>query len=104
MAFVTFSTEDGADQADWAGPHYIGGTEVKVKRFVCPKVRESQCIVLSEKICCLLPHHLISKSVLQTEEDSDDEMDAAPAKATPWRSVGLGYLLEDAQWLEDEMK
>ncbi|XP_072225249.1 heterogeneous nuclear ribonucleoprotein A1-like isoform X2 [Leuresthes tenuis] len=75
MAFVMFSTEKEADKADWAGPHYIGGTEVKVKRFVCNK----------------------------TEEDSNDEMDAAPAKAATGRPVGLGYLLEDAQWLEDEM-
>uniref|UniRef100_A0A672GN97 RRM domain-containing protein n=1 Tax=Salarias fasciatus TaxID=181472 RepID=A0A672GN97_SALFA len=39
MAFVRFSSEDEADRADWAGPHFIGGTEVKVKRFVSPAVR-----------------------------------------------------------------
>uniref|UniRef100_A0A3B4ZV33 RRM domain-containing protein n=1 Tax=Stegastes partitus TaxID=144197 RepID=A0A3B4ZV33_9TELE len=38
VAFVRFSAEDEADRADWAGPHYIGGTEVTVKRFVSPKV------------------------------------------------------------------
>ncbi|KAM4531072.1 heterogeneous nuclear ribonucleoprotein A0 [Odontesthes bonariensis] len=74
LAFLKFSTEEEADQADWAGPHFIAGTEVKTKRFVCPK----------------------------NEGDSDDEMDAAPAKPAPMRSVGLGYLLEDAQWLENE--
>lgn len=37
MAYVRFSSEDEADQAEWAGPHDIGG-EVEVKRVVSPKV------------------------------------------------------------------
>ncbi|XP_028266981.1 heterogeneous nuclear ribonucleoprotein A2 homolog 1 [Parambassis ranga] len=37
VAFVIFSTENEADSADWAGPHYIGGMEVKVKQIVSPK-------------------------------------------------------------------
>jgi len=37
MAYVRFSTEDEADRAEWAGPHYIGG-DVEVKRVVSPKV------------------------------------------------------------------
>lgn len=75
VAFVRFSAEDEADKADWAGPHYIGGTEVTVKRFVSPK----------------------------TEEDSEEEVTAVPAKPPPRRSMGLGYILEDAQWLDDDM-
>ncbi|XP_061568257.1 uncharacterized protein LOC133422318 [Cololabis saira] len=74
IAFVKFSTEDEADSADWDGPHYFGGTEVKVKRFVSPK----------------------------NEDDSEDEADSASAKPPPRRSLGLGYILEDVQWLEDE--
>ncbi|XP_069559019.1 LOW QUALITY PROTEIN: uncharacterized protein [Brachyistius frenatus] len=40
IAFVRFSKEEEADRADWAGPHYIGGMEVTVKRFVSPKIKE----------------------------------------------------------------
>uniref|UniRef100_A0A3B5QLX2 RRM domain-containing protein n=1 Tax=Xiphophorus maculatus TaxID=8083 RepID=A0A3B5QLX2_XIPMA len=39
LAYVRFSTEAEADLADWAGPHFIGGTECKVRRVVSPKVR-----------------------------------------------------------------
>lgn len=39
MAYVRFSVEAEADRADWAGPHFIGGNEVKVRRVVSPKVR-----------------------------------------------------------------
>lgn len=38
MAYVRFSAEEEADKADWAGPHYIGGGEVQVRRVVSPKV------------------------------------------------------------------
>lgn len=37
VAYVRFSTEDEADRAEWAGPHYIGG-DVEVKRVISPKV------------------------------------------------------------------
>lgn len=37
VAYVGFSTEDEADRAEWAGPHYIGG-DVEVRRVVTPKV------------------------------------------------------------------
>ncbi|XP_031168812.1 heterogeneous nuclear ribonucleoprotein A0 [Sander lucioperca] len=69
VAYVRFSTEDEADRAEWAGPHYIGG-DVEVKQVVSPKM-----------------------------EDSDEEATAAVAMPQPRRSMGLGYLLEDAQWL-----
>lgn len=36
------------------------------------------------------------------EENSDEEISIAPAVPRPRRSMGLGYILEDAQWLEDE--
>ncbi|XP_040919248.1 heterogeneous nuclear ribonucleoproteins A1 homolog [Toxotes jaculatrix] len=72
VAYVRFSTEDEADRADWAGPHIIGGIEVGVKRVVSPKI-----------------------------EDSEDKM-TVPAAPRPRRSMGLGYILEDAQWLDDE--
>uniref|UniRef100_A0A3B5M1I1 RRM domain-containing protein n=1 Tax=Xiphophorus couchianus TaxID=32473 RepID=A0A3B5M1I1_9TELE len=39
LAYVRFSTEAEADLADSAGPHFIGGTECKVRRVVSPKVR-----------------------------------------------------------------
>uniref|UniRef100_A0A672G787 RRM domain-containing protein n=1 Tax=Salarias fasciatus TaxID=181472 RepID=A0A672G787_SALFA len=42
MQVKRFSSEDEADRADWAGPHFIGGTEVKVKRFVSPLVKDDQ--------------------------------------------------------------
>uniref|UniRef100_A0A3B4UCA9 RRM domain-containing protein n=1 Tax=Seriola dumerili TaxID=41447 RepID=A0A3B4UCA9_SERDU len=41
MAYVRFSAEDEADRADWAGPHFIGGIEVEVKRVVSPKVSKA---------------------------------------------------------------
>ncbi|NP_001290703.1 heterogeneous nuclear ribonucleoprotein A2 homolog 1-like [Esox lucius] len=40
MGYVRFSSEDEADEADWAGPHYIGGLDVVVKRIVAPKMNE----------------------------------------------------------------
>ncbi|KAM9843961.1 heterogeneous nuclear ribonucleoprotein A1-like 3 [Aulostomus maculatus] len=75
LAYVRFSSEDEADRADWAGPHFIGGTEVAVKRVVSPKLNS----------------------------DSDDELATVIAMPRPRRSMGLGYILEDAQWLDDEM-
>ncbi|XP_050930106.1 uncharacterized protein LOC127143036 [Lates calcarifer] len=76
MAYVRFATEDEADRADWAGPHYIGGLEVDVKRVVSPKMEE---------------------------EDTGDELATAPVISRPRRSMGLGYILEDAQWLDDDL-
>ncbi|KAM6967186.1 heterogeneous nuclear ribonucleoprotein A3 [Tautogolabrus adspersus] len=73
VAYVRFSTEDEADRAEWAGPHYIGG-DVEVKRVVSPKM----------------------------EEDAEEEVAAVIAnKPRPRRSMGLGYILEDAQWLDE---
>ncbi|XP_035510998.1 heterogeneous nuclear ribonucleoprotein A0-like, partial [Morone saxatilis] len=73
MAYVRFSTEDEADRAEWAGPHYIGG-DVEVKRVVSPKM----------------------------DDNSEEEVTTVVAKR-PQRSMGLGYILEDAQWLDDDM-
>ncbi|XP_070704678.1 heterogeneous nuclear ribonucleoprotein A1-like 3 [Pempheris klunzingeri] len=73
FAYVRFSTEDEADRAEWAGPHYIGG-DVEVKRVVSPKMAE----------------------------DSEEELTTV-AKPRRQRSMGLGYILEDAQWLDDEL-
>ncbi|XP_034567825.1 heterogeneous nuclear ribonucleoprotein A1 [Notolabrus celidotus] len=74
VAYVRFSTEDEADRAEWAGPHYIGG-DVEVKRVVSPKM----------------------------EEDAQEEIAAVTtSKPRPRRSMGIGYILEDAQWLDDE--
>uniref|UniRef100_A0A8C2ZSX7 RRM domain-containing protein n=1 Tax=Cyclopterus lumpus TaxID=8103 RepID=A0A8C2ZSX7_CYCLU len=75
VAYVRFSAEDDADRAEWAGPHYIGG-DVEVKRVVSPKM----------------------------EEDSDEEVSSVVTRPRPRRSVGLGYILEDAQWLDDELE
>lgn len=47
FAFVIFSTENEADSADLAGPHIIGGMEVKVKRVVSPKVRSSVFLLVT---------------------------------------------------------
>ncbi|XP_047457330.1 uncharacterized protein LOC125017855 [Mugil cephalus] len=74
LAYVLFSSEDEADRADWAGPHYIGGMEVSVRRIVSPKC----------------------------EGDTGEELAAAATKPPARRSMGLGYILEDAQWLDDE--
>ncbi|XP_072298296.1 ribonucleoprotein RB97D [Eucyclogobius newberryi] len=73
VAYVRFESETEADLADWNGPHFIGGTEVAVKRVVSPKV----------------------------EGDMMSQMSAQVAKPRPRRSMGLGYILEDAQWLEE---
>lgn len=72
VGYVRFSAEEEADRAEWAGPHYVGG-DVEVKRVVSPKM----------------------------DEDSDEEVAAAVTKPRPRRSMGLGYILEDAQWLDD---
>ncbi|KAE8283235.1 hypothetical protein D5F01_LYC18636 [Larimichthys crocea] len=73
VAYVRFSTEDEADRAEWAGPHYIGG-DVEVKRVISPK----------------------------TGDEAEEETKAVSAKPRPRRSMGLGYILEDAQWLDDQ--
>ncbi|XP_033944621.1 heterogeneous nuclear ribonucleoprotein A1 [Pseudochaenichthys georgianus] len=75
MAYVRFSTEDEADRAEWAGPHYIGG-DVEVKRVVSPKM----------------------------DEDSEKKAALAVTLPRPRRSMGLGYILEDAQWLDVKME
>uniref|UniRef100_A0A3B5PVD6 RRM domain-containing protein n=1 Tax=Xiphophorus maculatus TaxID=8083 RepID=A0A3B5PVD6_XIPMA len=49
LAYVRFSTEAEADLADWAGPHFIGGTECKVRRVVSPKGTHDCFHVLSVK-------------------------------------------------------
>ncbi|XP_036004586.1 uncharacterized protein LOC118566463 [Fundulus heteroclitus] len=74
LAYVRFSTEGEADMADWAGPHYIGGTECTVRRVVSPK----------------------------SADEIDNEVKPMPSKVPPRRPMGLGYILEDPQWLEDE--
>ncbi|KAM3598559.1 uncharacterized protein V6R79_019573 [Siganus canaliculatus] len=74
VAYVRFATEDEADRAEWSGPHYIGG-DVNVRRVVSPK----------------------------GEEDAGDEVTEEAAKPRPRRSMGLGYILEDAQWLDEEL-
>lgn len=43
-----------------------------------------------------------NKPVFQVEEDSEEEVDTVPAVPRPRRSMGLGYILEDAQWLDDD--
>ncbi|KAK9535125.1 hypothetical protein VZT92_007526 [Zoarces viviparus] len=73
VAYVRFSSEDEADRAEWAGPHYIGG-DVEVKRVVSPK----------------------------TEKNSAEDRSPDIAVPRPRRSMGLGYILEDAQWLDNE--
>lgn len=73
MAYVRFSTEDEADKAEWAGPHDIGG-DVEVKRVVSLK-----------------------------RENDPEELTKDVVKPRPRRSMGLGYILEDAQWLDDEI-
>ncbi|XP_062303768.1 heterogeneous nuclear ribonucleoproteins A2/B1 isoform X1 [Osmerus eperlanus] len=72
LGYVRFSSEAEADMADWAGPHNIGGTEVGTRRVYSPKMKD--------------------------EPASEQTM----SKQRPRRSMGLGYLLEDAQWLDDE--
>ncbi|XP_038133321.1 heterogeneous nuclear ribonucleoprotein A0 [Cyprinodon tularosa] len=75
IAFVRFSTAEEADDAFLASPHYIGGTDCTIKRVVSPKM------------------------------DDESENEAIPAeikKPRPRRSMGLGYILEDPQWLEDD--
>ncbi|XP_028293075.1 heterogeneous nuclear ribonucleoprotein A2 homolog 1 [Gouania willdenowi] len=74
VAFVMFACETEADRADWAGPHCIGGMEVRVRRVISPR------------------------------EVEDSKEEAVPTKPHPRRSMGLGYILEDAQWLDDELK
>uniref|UniRef100_A0A674DUS7 RRM domain-containing protein n=1 Tax=Salmo trutta TaxID=8032 RepID=A0A674DUS7_SALTR len=41
LGYVRFSSEEEADTADWAGPHYIGGMEVEVKGVVSLKVNQN---------------------------------------------------------------
>ena len=41
---MSFSSEEEADTADWAGPHYIGGMEVEAKRVVSLKVNQNRAL------------------------------------------------------------
>ncbi|XP_046894613.1 heterogeneous nuclear ribonucleoproteins A2/B1 isoform X2 [Hypomesus transpacificus] len=74
LGYVRFSSEAEADMADWVGPHYIGGTEVATRRVYTPK----------------------------RKDEPTSEQTTIISKQRPRRSMGLGYLLEDAQWLDDE--
>lgn len=50
---------------------------------------------------------LITKPVFQVQDSSDDEKGEVTTFATrprPRRSMGLGYVLEDAQWLDDALE
>ncbi|XP_064843172.1 heterogeneous nuclear ribonucleoproteins A2/B1-like [Oncorhynchus masou masou] len=42
LGYVSFSSEEEADMADWAGPHYIGGMEVEAKRVVSLKMDDPE--------------------------------------------------------------
>uniref|UniRef100_A0A8C7K3Z3 RRM domain-containing protein n=1 Tax=Oncorhynchus kisutch TaxID=8019 RepID=A0A8C7K3Z3_ONCKI len=42
LGYVSFSSEEEADTADWAGPHYIGGMEVEAKRVVSLKMDDPE--------------------------------------------------------------
>uniref|UniRef100_A0A8C7J0U8 Transmembrane channel like 6 n=1 Tax=Oncorhynchus kisutch TaxID=8019 RepID=A0A8C7J0U8_ONCKI len=44
LGYVSFSSEEEADTADWAGPHYIGGMEVEAKRVVSLKVNQNRAL------------------------------------------------------------
>lgn len=46
---------------------------------------------------------LLCASVVQMEGDLPEEVPAVPARPRPQRSMGLGYILEDAQWLDNEL-
>ncbi|PWA17756.1 hypothetical protein CCH79_00008386 [Gambusia affinis] len=76
LAYVRFSTEDEADQADWAGPHFIFGKECKVRRVVSPKA----------------------------EGESDNLPIPGQNKPSTRRLNGLGYRLEDPKWLGEDDK
>uniref|UniRef100_A0A3B3XCF2 RRM domain-containing protein n=1 Tax=Poecilia mexicana TaxID=48701 RepID=A0A3B3XCF2_9TELE len=54
LAYVRFSKEDEANQADWAGPHFIFGEECKVIRVVSPKVSKI-CFPYESKVCIFHP-------------------------------------------------
>ena len=53
----------------------------------------------------LLPssHFKNVSALFQMEVDSDEKDAAVTALPRPRRSMGLGYILEDAQWLDDDM-
>ncbi|XP_037834449.1 uncharacterized protein LOC119617498 [Kryptolebias marmoratus] len=74
VAFVRFPTEDEADEGDWVGPHYIAGVEVTSRRIVSPKIKD----------------------------ESEEEIKAAFFKRPARHPVGLGYVLEEPQWIPNE--
>lgn len=47
---------------------------------------------------------LLCVSVFQMEDDMPEEVNPVPEQPRARCSMGLGYMLEDAQWLDDELK
>lgn len=41
--------------------------------------------------------------MVQTEGDTEPPESTPRTKGRPRRSMGLGYILEDAQWLDEEL-
>ncbi|XP_059892927.1 heterogeneous nuclear ribonucleoproteins A2/B1-like [Gadus macrocephalus] len=78
IGFVRFATGEDADKAEMAGPHFIGGELAAVRRVVSPKIGSGDDLVLK------------SSSIR-----------ASQPRARP--SMGLGYIFEDAQWLDKEL-
>ncbi|CAL8309756.1 unnamed protein product [Boreogadus saida] len=74
MAFVRFATGEEADKAEMAGPHFIGGELAAVRRVVSPKRGSGDDLVLNSS------------------------SRASQHRVRP--PMGLGYIFEDAQWLD----
>ncbi|CAL8287627.1 unnamed protein product [Boreogadus saida] len=80
MGFVRFATGEEADKAEMAGPHFIGGDLAVVRRVVSPKRESGDDLIVS----------------------SSTARSGSQPRAR--RSMGLGYIFEDAQWLDKELK
>ncbi|XP_059925255.1 heterogeneous nuclear ribonucleoprotein A0-like [Gadus macrocephalus] len=79
MGFVRFATGEEADKAEMAGPHFIGGDLAVVRRVVSPKRESGDDLIVSSSTA------------------------SSGSQPRARRSMGLGYIFEDAQWLDQEL-
>ncbi|XP_030200264.1 heterogeneous nuclear ribonucleoprotein A0 [Gadus morhua] len=79
MGFVRFATGEEADKAEMAGPHFIGGDLAVVRRVVSPKRESGDDLIVSSSTT------------------------SSGSQPRARRSMGLGYIFEDAQWLDQEL-
>lgn len=80
----------------------------KLSRLLVKNIKLVQAYKFRNTFVCNIALYvfisLLQKSVFQLDDSSDEEVSTVSAKPRPRRSLGMGYILEDAQWLDNELE